>query len=640
MHRLLFIVVFIYAFYFQANAQSCSGSLGDPVINITFGSGSNPGPALPAGVTSYTYLTTACPNDGEYTIASLTSGCHGSSWHTVTNHTPNDPNGYMMIVNADYNPGDFYLQKVTGLCGGTTYEFAAWVINLLLPTSCAGNKVQPDLTFSIETTNGTVLATHNTGVITESATPLWQRIAMLFTTPTNVDNVVIRLRNNGKGGCGNDLALDDITFSPCGPKLTVGDAATNHSVINQCEDNMSQVTLHATVTAGYNNPTFQWQKSANNGSSWTDIVGAVTTSLTVNPSGKGTTLYRMAAAEFGNINSANCRIVSNNVAINVYPIPETGIQSNSPVCENDIINLTANSGKSYTWSGPDGFTSALQNPTISAHPNKAGTYTLMYTDNNNCSATGTTNVVVNTYPQIDAGEDVSICDGEFTMLPATGNATSYKWSPETALSDPNIVNPVASPHETITYTVTASNDNCSVSDDIEVKVWKSPKANAGPDKVILDGQSVILNGEISGDDISYIWRPVTSISDEHLLTPTVNPSIDITYTLLVSSAHGCPIATDDVFVKVFKKLTIPNAFSPNNDGVNDFWRLESLQVYPESTVEVYNRFGQKVFSGIGKYSPVWDGSYKGNALPDGGYAYVINLRNGAPIISGVVFIVR
>src|SRR5580765_133629 len=85
-------------------AQTCSGSLGDPVINQTFGAGSNPGPALSSNITNMTYTSDKCPEDGHYTIASsLTSNCYGT-WHNVTSDHTGNPNGYMMIVNASYQP--------------------------------------------------------------------------------------------------------------------------------------------------------------------------------------------------------------------------------------------------------------------------------------------------------------------------------------------------------------------------------------------------------------------------------------------------------------------------------------------------------------------------------------------------------
>ena len=97
--RILTLTVAYFLISNIAVAQVCSGSLGDPVINKTFGTGRNPGAALPPGITNYPYFASACPNDGNYSIANSSYNCHGSTWHSVVeDHTPNDTAGYMMVI--------------------------------------------------------------------------------------------------------------------------------------------------------------------------------------------------------------------------------------------------------------------------------------------------------------------------------------------------------------------------------------------------------------------------------------------------------------------------------------------------------------------------------------------------------------
>jgi hypothetical protein len=88
------------------------------------------------------------------------------------------------------------------------------------PTSCNSNPILPKLVFNIETTTGTVLGTYSTGNIASPGTPTWKQYGLFFTTPLNTNTVIIRITNTAPGGCGNDLALDDITFRPCGPTVT------------------------------------------------------------------------------------------------------------------------------------------------------------------------------------------------------------------------------------------------------------------------------------------------------------------------------------------------------------------------------------------------------------------------------------
>jgi gliding motility-associated-like protein len=86
-------------------------------------------------------------------------------------------------------------------------------------------------------------------------------------------------------------------------------------------------------------------------------------------------------------------------------------------------------------------------------------------------------------------------------------------------------------------------------------------------------------------------------------------------------------------------LSIPNTFTPNGDGINDTWDIKYLNYYPNCTVEIFSRYGEKLYSSVG-YSIPWDGTYKGSALPTGTYYYIINLRDGNPPLSGYIAIIK
>ena len=240
--------------------------LGDPVVNITFGSGSNPGPALKAATTAYasTYTTSPCPADGNlYTLTNSSSvNCFSPAWHTVSSDHTGNPKGYFMLINASYQPSDFYLDTVHNLCGNTTYQFSAWVRNLLMvlnnPNCPPDEGILPNITFNIETTTGDTLGTYTTGDIPETSNT-WSgyQYGLFFVTPGNVSDVVLRMTNNAVGGCGNDLALDDITFRACGPMVSASISGINGAdSINVCEDDPSVFTFNAGISSGYTSPEF------------------------------------------------------------------------------------------------------------------------------------------------------------------------------------------------------------------------------------------------------------------------------------------------------------------------------------------------------------------------------------------------
>jgi hypothetical protein len=104
-------------------------------------------------------------------------------------------NGAFMLVNASYNPSDFFVTTVTDLCPNTTYEFAAWIMNVLVPR----NGIKPNITFSIETPSGTVLQQYMTGDVPETSSPVWRQYGFFFSTPTNNAVIVLRMTNNAPG---------------------------------------------------------------------------------------------------------------------------------------------------------------------------------------------------------------------------------------------------------------------------------------------------------------------------------------------------------------------------------------------------------------------------------------------------------
>ncbi len=626
----------------NAHAQLCQGSLGDPVVNISFGAGANPGMPLKAAATRYFYISLDCPDDGFYTVRNQTANCFLDSWHVLPADHTGDPGGYFMLVNASYAPSDFYLDTVRGLCRGTTFEFAAWMMNVVKTTACFGKAITPNITFKIETTRGALLESLNTGNIPMTNYPEWKQYGMLFQMPDSLSDVVVRMTNNSPGGCGNDIALDDITFRPCGPDIAVAINGFDSSLVNVCDgkDNSFKITGKLANDGSYVNPAYQWQVSTNNGTSWNDISNATGSAYTKPQTPLGDFRYRITAAEKVNINNPICRVTSQVVDISVNPLPQVQVTNNSPVCTSDNLILNADGGVSYKWTGPNNFTSTsainlIKTPSTAY----AGKYFVTATSDKACSSSATAEVVIYPPPTVNAGKDAQICEGSSTQLNGGGSG-SYNWSPATALSAIDIANPVASPADTTAYILTITdNRNCKAYDTVIVNILKKPTANAGPDKAIMEGNATKLDASSTGGAANAVWLPNYAIDNNTLLQPIVHPSSDTTYTLTITSQYGCGIASDKVFVKVFQKVAVPNAFSPNGDGINDVWDIKKLNAYPGAEVFVYNRYGQPVFHST-NYTKPWNGTFNNSPLPFGTYYYLIDVKNGLPKLSGWVMIMR
>ncbi|MBV9989485.1 MAG: gliding motility-associated C-terminal domain-containing protein [Chitinophagaceae bacterium] len=634
------LVVLSQVFLLQLRAQLCTGSLGDPVVHITFGNDNTPNGPLKAGVTNMTYVT-GCPNDGSYTITNLSFGCFSNTWHLLAGDHTGDVGGRYMLINASLEPSDFYVDTVSGLCGNTVYEFATWAGNVLRPSACNGAGIKPNLTFRIETVTGTILQEFSSGDIPNSSAKEWHQYGTFFVTPATAATVVLRIRNNSKGGCGNDLMLDDITFRPCGPKVSAYADNDTTGYIDVCENDQKDFHFAASYSAGFTDPVLQWQISKDSGKTWADIAGEQGTGFTRKPTKAGLYKYRVSIAERANFASTSCRIASNITAITVNPAPS--LPTFNPVlgCTGTPTRMDAPEGSDYTyqWTGPHQFSSTQPSVVIpSTQYSDSGLYRIVISVLG-CVQTDTFYLHVAPGAKATVGAGGSICEGTGITLSASGGA-GYAWTPVAGLSDAHIANPFASPVDTTVYKVVVTNQyGCKDSAQVILNVWKKPTVNAGPDQRIFEDESTSLHGSVGGTSVDYSWTPVVYMTNSNSLTPVVRPPDNFTYTLTGTSELGCGVATDDVVIKVYKKIKPPNAFSPNGDGVNDTWVISGLDTYPESLVRVFDRGGHIVFQSVST-EKIWDGTYKGKPVPVATYYYTINPGTGQPAMSGWVLVIR
>jgi gliding motility-associated-like protein len=630
-----FLILFLILFCGDRILAQCNGTLGDPIKNETFGSGTSTfGSSLPNGVTNYTYVT-GTPEDGQYTIAKTISGLNRGWIQEVINQTPNDPNGYMMVVNASNSPGIFYQATITDLCPNTTYEFSAWIINILKNPG-----IKPNVKFTIENNGIDILSTpFDTGDIPENTG--WIKYATTFVTPSNLGTITLKMTNQNPGGGGNDLAIDDITFSACGPTLIPSITVNTSTSVQMCEGNDATFHFKTDVTPDvYQNPRYQWQ--INTGGGFTDLPNEQTPEIIVSFQNavKGIYQYRLLVGDGNNINSPNCRIAGSPLTITVNPIPIAKAENFGPICVGATIQLNASGGTSYRWTDPNGqFLSSEKSPTIpNATKIMEGNYSVQVTASGCTSGTSTYVKILDPVVVTTNIQTATICEGKSVQFEASGGIT-YLWQPAKGLSDPRIPNPIASPTETTTYTLQVSNYGCTTYAQITVNVNKNATANAGTDLKIVTGQNITLNGKAGGDDVTYFWTPTDYLDDPTKLTPVATPTEDITYTLNVTSNLGCTSSSDDVFVKVYPKVLIPNTFTPNGDNVNDTWNIPAASAFPNPIVKVTNRYGQLVYQSTGAFKP-WDGKMNGKDLPPAVYYYSIYLNEDFQTYTGWVMLMR
>ncbi len=223
------------------------------------------------------------------------------------------------------------------------------------------------------------------------------------------------------------------------------------------------------------------------------------------------------------------------VVITVDPLPNVIARTDDDICIGDSIRLDATGAQSYVWSP----TASLTNPNIKdpfAFPTTTTTYTVTGTDSNGCVNTDQTIITVNDLPIVEAGNDVTICLEENTQLNASG-ALSFVWSPDSAMSDPNVANPLVNPTASITYFVVGTDINsCQNMDSVMVTVNPLPFPNAGSNDTICIGDTALLNATGGGN---YNWSPAGSLSDNSIANPMAFPASTTDYVLTVTNGFGC-----------------------------------------------------------------------------------------------------
>lgn len=202
-------------FTFLANSQPADCTFKQPAITINFGSG-NIAEINSAEPYYYSRVFSSCPTDGHYAYTSYTNDCFRGDWLTLEeDHTLNDASGNMMLVNAARNSGTFLTKTISGLKSSTTYEFAVWMMNVCRISDKCPFPLLPRIDIKLETTEGKTVAQFQTGELARGTAPKWVRYSAVFTIPPSQTTLNLTMIDNAPGGCGNDFALDDITFREC-----------------------------------------------------------------------------------------------------------------------------------------------------------------------------------------------------------------------------------------------------------------------------------------------------------------------------------------------------------------------------------------------------------------------------------------
>ncbi len=324
--------------------------------------------------------------------------------------------------------------------------------------------------------------------------------------------------------------------------------------------------------------------------------------------------------------------VSMQVVIN--PQIEINEISNVTVCDGDEVTLTAETNldvNAYTaiWCTAAGDTLFVGSPYVFV-PTEDSDVTLKVSDINNCNDSQIISIEVFDF-DLDVSFPEVFCGGAEVPVTVVNNSDgdlTYQWGPEDCVvSGGNTANPVLTASgDNKQFTVTVSNNDtgCSMDFSYDIPVTEfNIDVDASPDTTINEGDEVdiFVVGSETGD--TYEWN--NGNMDE---TQTVMPEDTTTYTVTVTDVNGCT-DTAEVTINVRKPecderdVFLPNAFTPNADGVNDVLFLRSNFIKSMSLI-IYNRWGEEVFKTTDQ-SIGWDGTLEGEKLAPDAYAFVLDV---------------
>lgn len=328
-----------------------------------------------------------------------------------------------------------------------------------------------------------------------------------------------------------------------------------------------------------------------------------------------------------------------NVAVN--PLPTPVANNSGPVCAQQTLSLSANGGTSYSWSGPNGFISTLQNPSLSnVVTNASGVYTVTVTDNNKCSASATVAAIVNALPVPNIISSANKgCAPLCVTFTATNNGSikTCNWKFEDGGSAENVINTNRCFGIAGDYTVSAEvtdNNGCIASTTFSLQSYPVPTADFiyAPLKPIVNEEVNFTDATHGAEIKKYDWY-FTNMAKPHsnMQNPTYIYSEAGTYAvaLVVTSEYGCKdTIVKSIFVGEDYELFVPSAFTPNGDGLNDVFQPKGYGI-TKYELQIFDRWGEKIYA-TNDFTQGWNGNYQkrgDNIVEEGVYAWRITLTN-------------
>ncbi len=289
------------------------------------------------------------------------------------------------------------------------------------------------------------------------------------------------------------------------------------------------------------------------------------------------------------------------IVVSHYPLPTIDLGVDRSVCYNANLVLHAtNSNASYLWQDlSTADTLLVEQP---------GNYSVQVVSENGCSHSAA--VVIDFFPLLDlnVGNDTLICNQQTLDLSSNVDASAYLWSEGSTSKQITIT-------KADTYWLQVTDGYaCTHTDYIEVYPYDIPSFNLPPDTLLCSEVSLVLSAPLD-DDFQYLWQDGST--DSYLEVDEEGY-----YWVEVSNLCGTSKNSIDITYRYCGEPIVPNVFSPNGDGKNDYFHIQGIdgEVW---RLDVYNRWGYKVFERFA-YNNLWQAEW----LSNGVYFYTLSSADG------------
>lgn len=330
-------------------------------------------------------------------------------------------------------------------------------------------------------------------------------------------------------------------------------------------------------------------------------------------------------------------VPSKEVQVDMISIPAPVIVTDKQAyCIGDIaaLSLSVDIDPSYTitWYKDNVALPAYANQTA-INTTDAGNYTVAITDGQQNSdgsicayISNAQSIIFNPPPTVSIQKIIrtTLCSGQTVDLKATYSNGTVSWSNGAGGAQISVT-------QSGTYKATVASDaGCTSDASVDVQFFPNPILNIADASVCVPSHKTVTLTAPAGL-ATYSWNGQSG-------TNTYVADHPQKVTLTVTDANGCQATQDIQIADECPDVKIPNAFTPNGDGINDTWAIIGLEYDQTALVRVFTRYGQQVYQSRG-YGTPWGGDYQGKKLPTGAYYYIINAKNGSLTYSGEVTII-